>query len=755
MQGHKRTAHSEQPLRESRESARNTPLFAKKTPSVCGDNDVEDVEDDDGYVYGEGGSRLISGSSASFLGNSVAADPHVVYKNLWLFIWLKTIGSFDSGAFSAALGADSGIGDMWELSMKRQGVLTSSVFLGNVIGCPLAGHLFSRYNEKRVLCGSLVIHTVFTFFFASMPYFHAALVNRFFIGLTLSFIVVYTPVWVDEFAPKNRQSVWMASHNTGVPLGIMLGYFLAVGPHMVFGSIGWNWAFFIKCLLMLPTVAYVARVDSRTINTVKTSADNEKNRAEAAAATMPQSTTAAAIPLAVPDVLEEGRHAADEDGAQPAASPATLASPSYLTVAHETMNRALRTPIGDIPGIAVAAASRTVHTAAAVPIVRRVREMVDGALRVSLSDIPGIVVKCARCFLLGFFPSVGLLVGNVVYMCSVVSLTSLYFVATGLQNFVTQYLREPPFNASMVTIMVGFGSAVVTAPVCGVITGGVLLDRIGGYKRNLRRVTLFLFAWGGLAVLFSVVCIFAGTTQSFLLVMSVVLFCGGALIPPGAGLTMASLPDHLRSTGAAFSQTVYNLLGNFAGPLVCGWVTDETGNLRYGIITLLLSSTLGVLPLLGILYVVVSGTALPNALDSGEGEGLIPGEAATALEEEEGGYEMNNVAGEAGEDGEAAALHGERSALVEAAQGGTTVELPAATREREFATFGSSASADGDTMLNSGNVCHASPVGKAAPPAALTRTSRSPPPASPLSAVFLASASQPTSPSQPHQQQQQ
>lgn len=75
-----------------------------------------------------------------------------------------------------------------------------------------------------------------------------------------------------------------------------------------------------------------------------------------------------------------------------------------------------------------------------------------------------------------------------------------------------------------------------------------------------------------MASILSISCIFATSTFSFLLIMSGVLFCGGAVIPPGAGLTMSVLSSSLKPAGAAFSQTMYNLFGNFSGPLVCGIV---------------------------------------------------------------------------------------------------------------------------------------------------------------------------------------
>eukprot|EP00796_Vickermania_ingenoplastis_P010189 gene10189-7137_t len=440
--------------------------------------------------------------------NSGPSTSTVIHRNLWFFIWLKAIGSYDSGAFSAVLGAGNGIAEAWALSTVEQGSLTSSVFLGNVLGCPLAGHCFSHYDEKRVFAYSLFFHMVFTILFGAFQEYYVALVNRFFIGLTLAFIVVYTPVWVDEFAPKERQSMWQAFQNAGVPLGIMFGYILgAFFP--TYTSLGWDWSFYIKGVLMVPTVLYLTRVDRRTINTRR------------------HGGTAAL------EVL-----------------PATRTSPGAREVVADR-----------------------------------------GSWRHRM-------VPSFRSKVRGFTASMRHLMTNIVYMCSTLSMCALYFAATGLQNFVTPYLRGEPFNAPMQTIMLGFGVAVVTAPVCGVIVGGIVLDRIGGYSSDVLRTTLFALVCGAIGGVCAIICIFVTTTGTFLLVMSVLLFCGGGIIPPGIGLTMSSIPSSQRSAGAAFSQTVYNLLGNFSGPLVCGFVADWTGELRNGIIVILLSSVLGILPLL-------------------------------------------------------------------------------------------------------------------------------------------------------------
>ncbi|KAH9600612.1 Major facilitator superfamily [Trypanosoma melophagium] len=461
----------------------------------------------------------VDGSQHDPLDANFPVNVQLLTRNLILFTVLKTIGSFDSGAFSAALGAENGIAEEWGLSTVHQGTLSSSVFLGNILGCPLSGNLFSRYSAKVVLVWSLILHTLFTFFFATLTEYRIALLCRFLIGITLSFVIVYTPVWVDTFAPRDRQSMWMASHNAGVPLGIMLGY--CIGAFLPsYTNVNWEWAFYIKCIITIPAVAYLIRVDSRSIDRRITV--NCNNRSD----TVTPQTIMSTLPH---------RRAAER----------------IFNILHSNISHMWRT---------------------CLPLFRSTE-----------------------------------------YMCSMLAMCSLYFVVTGLQNFVTQYLRDEPFKASMKTIMVGFGGAVVTAPVLGVITGGILLDRLGGYQCNLRRVTTFTCIWGVAAAFFSVMCIFVTSTRVFLLVISIVLFCGGAIIPPGSGTVVASVPEQLRPVGAAFSQMMYNLLGNFSGPMVCGVVADLTGDLKYGVYTVLSFSVVGLIPMVVLLRKAYS---MPELLEA-------------------------------------------------------------------------------------------------------------------------------------------
>lgn len=441
--------------------------------------------------------------------------PHkTLVRNLVLFVLLKVLGSFDSGAFSASLNGDNGISEDWGLSVAQQGTLSSSVFLGNMIGCAIAGHLFSLYSAKLLLFFSLIVHGFFTFLFASAESYEFALLCRFFIGVTLAFIVVYTPVWVDAFAPKNSAATWMALQNAGVPLGIMLGFVMG-GLLPTYTSVSWEWTFFAKVVVMVPIVAIVGKTDRRALDN-EAQMRHEQHRKE-------QNLMQTSSPLG-----EGGSHGQQQQ------------QQGFVSIVSDSVLRFRHTGV--------------------------------------------------------------LLLQNGVFISNMLSLSGLYFVVSGLQTFVTSYLRAAPFNASMDTIVIGFGCAVVTAPVFGVICGGIMLDRIGGYHGNILRASKFALGWGIASAVVAVSCIFITETHVFLMVVWVLLFCGGAIIPPGSGINMASLPEALRPTGSSVAQMSFNFLGNFSGPLLCGWISELSGSLTWGVRAVFSMAVVGVIPMMCCTY---------------------------------------------------------------------------------------------------------------------------------------------------------
>lgn len=41
--------------------------------------------------------------------------------------------------------------------------------------------------------------------------------------------MIYSPVWVDQYSPRNRKTLFMAIQQVASPLGLVLGYCLTFG----------------------------------------------------------------------------------------------------------------------------------------------------------------------------------------------------------------------------------------------------------------------------------------------------------------------------------------------------------------------------------------------------------------------------------------------------------------------------------------------------------------------------------------------
>ncbi|KAJ9455137.1 putative sphingolipid transporter spinster-like protein 1 [Diplonema papillatum] len=161
------------------------------------------------------------------------------------------------------------------------------------------------------------------------------------------------------------------------------------------------------------------------------------------------------------------------------------------------------------------------------------------------------------------------------------SLSSLYFVVTGLQTWVADYVTDDdtPVTAGSNTVVATFGFTAATAPVSGIIIGGIILIKTGGYRGkdgsySTAYVGLIL---GCLAAAFAWAAIFMTTFVGFMICVWFLLFFGGGMVPGLVGLVVTSVDKQYRGLCSGFTAVVQNTLGYALGPLAAGVVADASG----------------------------------------------------------------------------------------------------------------------------------------------------------------------------------
>eukprot|EP01134_Creolimax_fragrantissima_P007506 CFRG7506T1 len=362
----------------------------------------------------------------------------------------------------------------------------------------LAGGLLSKFNPKPVLILSLVANIGFALLFALAPNTTVLLIARFFVGTTQAFMTIYGPVWVDEFAPTDLCTTWMAFIQSGVPIGIVVGYVTA--GYMTANGLDVSISFYCQVAALAPLTLLLCCVPTKYIDT---NACRREKRARN------QSH----------NEREMGMHMMD----------------AQITNSYKKENW------------------------------KKFKE------------------------------SLGAVFHNRVYIMCTSGLCSLYFVVTGLQMWITEYLTIY-LKQNKNVVVTAFSAVCATAPICGVLVGGHVLDRWGGYKGPSGAVlaTRTSTILGICSVCFALIFVLVDIFGVIIFTIWMLLFLGGAIVPLATGVIVSSVPRHVRSFAASFSTMMYHLLGYFLGPTVVGGVADAFGGVEWGMRICMSASVFGV-----------------------------------------------------------------------------------------------------------------------------------------------------------------
>ncbi len=165
------------------------------------------------------------------------------------------------------------------------------------------------------------------------------------------------------------------------------------------------------------------------------------------------------------------------------------------------------------------------------------------------------------------------------WVCLTAALTCLYFVVTGIQFWITDFMVME-IKAEYDFVVAGFALTSITAPTFGVFFGGYVIDRQGGYQESpksivnaLRTIAIF----GFLALVFGIPCAFVRDKWAVIVSIWLILFFGGAIVPPATGMLIASVPKNMRAFAASTANMLNNIFGYALAPFIAGSIAKHTG----------------------------------------------------------------------------------------------------------------------------------------------------------------------------------
>lgn len=170
----------------------------------------------------------------------------------------------------------------------------------------------------------------------------------------------------------------------------------------------------------------------------------------------------------------------------------------------------------------------------------------------------------------------------------------LLFIITGIQFWITDYMKVI-MQIEESKVFVTFSIVCITAPTLGVLSGGYVIEKLGGYtdKRALDA-----------CLKISMLCAVCGLPLPlinnfplFVVLMWLLLYFGGAIVPGLTGIMLSSISDQYKEVANSITHFCYNLIGYLPSPILYGLVCKYTGGTesRWGLVLLMITSIFGVL----------------------------------------------------------------------------------------------------------------------------------------------------------------
>ena len=190
-----------------------------------------------------------------------------------MFLLADLFLNYDSGVIPASL---LEIVKEIDLGYKEQALLGSLVYLGLSFASLFTSPIFSKFGASKVCCYVLILNSLNCFLFSITNNKFILFFTRFFMGVTEAFIVVYGPVWVNNYSPKDKSATWMGILHSCTVFGMISGYIIAgITINFLQGFLNWRFAIQIQGIAEIPIAIMFFLEDENHIN-VNISDDDER-----------------------------------------------------------------------------------------------------------------------------------------------------------------------------------------------------------------------------------------------------------------------------------------------------------------------------------------------------------------------------------------------------------------------------------------------------------------------------------------------
>ncbi|CAG9480507.1 sugar transporter, putative [Plasmodium vivax] len=496
---------------------------------------------------------------------SKATNERILQLTLTLMICISVLCNYDHGAIPVTL---EEIQKDFPLSYIEQSLLGSLVYFGLIIGTIIASVLFELLTAKFLISVSTLLLSISLYIFSHANCVTFMYISRFINGLCQAIPVVYLPVWVDEFSPHEKATQWMSYIQLASIGGTVFGYFLGGILSNSSYSYGrknsplsndafvttWRSPFLIQAFLLLPLFLIMLFIPSDMINI-------------SSGGSAPSECEEEGLP-------EGGAHAV---GAYErcVSGEHRMRGDHRIRGERRTENTPRESPtLAKCHPLVPEPTNYTLERGKSRSTSRLYYGASSNSLRRNFNRSATYIMERKTNVLRKTFKEVKKLLNNKLYIIITLGMSNLYFVVTGIQFWITEYMSVVLLTEKMKIITVST-LCFLTSPTSGVWFGGFVCDLFGGYKNtNYSRTIKVATAFAISACIFGILSAHLNNFVFFSVSLWLCLFTGSALVPVAVGMLLSCVNNHQKSLSSAVSQVIYNVFGWFSAPLLSGIIMD-------------------------------------------------------------------------------------------------------------------------------------------------------------------------------------
>ncbi|SOV22527.1 sugar transporter, putative [Plasmodium sp. DRC-Itaito] len=552
--------------------------------------------------------------------NKKKSNEHILTLTLSLMICISILCNYDHGAIPVTL---EEIQKDFPLSYIEQSLLGSLVYFGLIIGTIMASVLFELLSAKLLVTISIILLSISLYIFSHANCITFMYISRFVNGLCQAIPVVYLPVWVDEFSPDEKATQWMSYIQLASIGGTVFGYFLggilsnnSYTYHKndsIFSNVNfvttWRSPFLIQAFLLLPIFLIMIFIPSDKINITSNNTQCTDD-----------------ISIQEIDDITQSQNKNHKQNNNITNKYSNHKYPnniynsntydniyktnnyinSYNNIYHNNnINICHNNETKDI-----SYTSRATNKSIAEKHKYRKSKLFSDSknklLRRNFNRSATYIMEKKTNVLKKTLKEVKKLFHNKLYIIITLGMSNLYFVVTGIQFWITEYMSVVLLTEKMKIVTVST-LCFLTSPTSGVWFGGFVCDLFGGYKNtNYSKTIKVATAFAISACIFGILSAHLKNFIFFSISLWLCLFTGSALVPVCVGMLLSCVNNHQKSLSSAVSQVIYNVFGWFSAPLLSGiimdimhkYTNDNRLALKAGFTMILYSSSIGFLLLL-------------------------------------------------------------------------------------------------------------------------------------------------------------